>query len=100
VSYTWPENVRELMIALMRMRLETRTGTITAELVRKALRQDVDRPSPIDVLPLDRIETDYIVAALALCDGNQTLAARRLGIGRSTLLRKLKTGAPLRNRAA
>ncbi len=100
VSYPWPENVRELMIALMRMRLETRTGTITAELVRKALRQDVDRPSPIDVLPLDRIETDYIVAALALCDGNQTLAARRLGIGRSTLLRKLKAGAPLRNRAA
>jgi transcriptional regulator of acetoin/glycerol metabolism len=46
------------------------------------------------VLPLDRIELDYIVAALALCEGNQTLAARRLGIGRSTLLRKLKNHGP------
>jgi DNA-binding NtrC family response regulator len=100
VSYAWPENVRELVIALTRMRLETHSGTITAEIVRKALRHHVDRAQSVDVLPLDRIETDYIVAALALCDGNQTLTARRLGIGRSTLLRKLKAGTPRRNRAA
>jgi len=100
VAYAWPQNVRELVLALMRMRLETHTGTITAELVRKTLRNNVDRTPFFDVLPLERIETDYIVAALALCDGNQTLAARRLGIGRSTLLRKLKAGGPPRNGTA
>ncbi len=100
VSYAWPDNVRELVMALTHIRLETRTGTITAEIVRKALRHHIDRPSSTDVLPLDRIETDYIISALALCDGNQTLAARRLGIGRSTLLRKLKGNTPPRNPAA
>jgi DNA-binding NtrC family response regulator len=100
VSYGWPENVRELVIALTRMRLEMRAGAITAELVRKTLRHHVDCIPSLDVLPLDRIETDYIIAALALCDGNQTLTARRLGIGRSTLLRKLKAGTPRHHPAA
>jgi DNA-binding NtrC family response regulator len=41
------------------------------------------------VLPLDHVEREYIVYALAQCGGNRSLAARRLGIGRNTLLRKL-----------
>jgi DNA-binding NtrC family response regulator len=90
-AHSWPENVRELVSVLTDACPRARGSSITAELIRKVLRGTArPEPSP-DVLPLDRIELDYIVAALALCDGNQTLAARRLGIGRSTLLRKLKT---------
>jgi DNA-binding NtrC family response regulator len=96
----WPENVRELVAVLNATSAEIRTGSITAELVRKTLRTTTRPTTTTDVLPLDRIEYDYILAALALCDGNQTLAARRLGIGRSTLLRKLKTTAHRRERAA
>jgi DNA-binding NtrC family response regulator len=99
-AYGWPENVRELVTVLTTMQLETRTGTITIELVRTVLRRLAQRAHSLDVLPLERVESDYIVAALALCDGNQTLTARRLGIGRSTLLRKLKAGAPGNERAA
>jgi two-component system response regulator HydG len=99
-AYNWPENVRELVTVLATIQRETRAGTISADLVRKTLRRLEQLPPSVDVLPLDRIESDYILAALALCDGNQTLTARRLGIGRSTLLRKLKTTAPRRERAA
>lgn len=39
---------------------------------------------------LEKIEKDAIQNALYECDGNQTLAARRLGIGRTCLIAKIK----------
>jgi DNA-binding NtrC family response regulator len=93
-AHHWPENVRELVRVLSESRTMTRAGSISAELVRKVLHATPRHEPSTMVLPLDRIELDYIVAALALCEGNQTLAARRLGIGRSTLLRKLKNHGP------
>ncbi len=99
-AYPWPENVRELVGALTTVTREARTRTITGELVRRTLRTLARATPSLDVSPLERVESDYIAAALALCDGNQTLTARRLGIGRSTLLRKLKSRAPRRERAA
>jgi Nif-specific regulatory protein len=38
---------------------------------------------------LDHVETEHIRLVLAACNGNQSEAARRLGIGRNTLARKL-----------
>jgi DNA-binding NtrC family response regulator len=99
-AHGWPENVRELVGILTALRTIAHGGVITAELVRRTLRGARRRTAPLEVLPLERIESDYILAALALCDGNQTLAARRLGIGRSTLLRKLKAGSARSERAA
>ena len=43
------------------------------------------------VRPLEQIEKEYILAALALNNGNQTHAARQLKIGAATLYRKLKS---------
>jgi transcriptional regulator with GAF, ATPase, and Fis domain len=40
-------------------------------------------------VPLADIEQAHVQAVLAACDGNQSEAARRLGIGRNTLARKL-----------
>lgn len=40
-------------------------------------------------IPLAEIEQAHVEAVLAACDGNQSEAARRLGIGRNTLARKL-----------
>jgi DNA-binding NtrC family response regulator len=93
-AHVWPENVRELVCVLESACATLQAGSLTAEVVRKAVRRVSRRKPSSEVLPLERIESDYIVAALALCEGNQTLAARRLGIGRSTLLRKLKASAP------
>ena len=39
---------------------------------------------------LEKMEKDAIQNALYECDGNQTLAARRLGIGRTCLIAKMK----------
>ncbi len=43
-----------------------------------------------EVLPLDQVERDLIAFALELHEGRMTRVARALGIGRSTLYRKLK----------
>jgi two-component system response regulator HydG len=47
-------------------------------------------PTSGTVRPLEDIEKDYILAALALNEGNQTRTAEQLQIGSATLYRKLK----------
>jgi two-component system nitrogen regulation response regulator GlnG len=46
--------------------------------------------TPDTLLTLAQLERDYILRALDVCQRNHTEAARRLGISRSTLWRKLK----------
>ena len=45
---------------------------------------------PDDLVPLDRMEWEYIQRTLVECDGNISEAARRLGMHRRTLQRKLQ----------
>ncbi|HND29220.1 MAG TPA: sigma-54-dependent Fis family transcriptional regulator [Myxococcota bacterium] len=47
-------------------------------------------PFSSPVLPLEELELAYILHVLAACGGNRSAAARLLGIGRNTLLRKLE----------
>jgi DNA-binding NtrC family response regulator len=42
------------------------------------------------VRPLEEIEKEYILAALARNGGNQTRTAEQLGIGSATMYRRLK----------
>ncbi len=44
---------------------------------------------------LARVEWEHIMRVLADCDGNLSLAARRLGIYRSTLKRRIRKFAPV-----
>ncbi len=46
--------------------------------------------NPETLIPLSELERNYIRKALEICQRNHTEAARRLGISRSTLWRKLK----------
>jgi Nif-specific regulatory protein len=48
-----------------------------------------DRPRDERVKTLDEVEESHIRAVLARAEGNRTLAAKLLGIGRNTLARKL-----------
>ena len=51
----------------------------------------------IRILPsLAQIEWDYVHRVLHDCEGNITLAARKLGIHRQSLQRKLRKPAPER----
>ena len=43
---------------------------------------------PEDIEPLAVVERRHVENAIALCGGNLQLAARRLGIGISTIYRK------------
>jgi DNA-binding NtrC family response regulator len=99
-SYHWPGNVRELIQVVEAARNAAAGRPITADLVRHVLARHPRRAVAADIVPLDQIEREYIHAAVARCDGNQSLAARRLGIGRSTLIRKLRSARARSDRAA
>ena len=95
LRYAWPGNVRELENAMERAVALALPGTTRVELpdLPEEVRQAVAKPVParMAVLPLEEVEKEYILAALALNGGNQTHTAKQLQIGLATLYRKLKS---------
>lgn len=75
----------------LRQRSEVDESTRTAERIRRVLLRRPAREGVDDIMPLDDVEHAYIVAVLHLCRGNQSRTAVRLGIGRSTLLRRIRS---------
>jgi transcriptional regulator of acetoin/glycerol metabolism len=70
----------------------SRTNLVELEDLPEEVRQAIPTPSLSGpVRALDEIEKDYIMAVLDLNGGNQTRAAKQLGIGSATLYRKLKS---------
>jgi DNA-binding NtrC family response regulator len=67
----------------------SRGAVISAERIRTELGSRPRRHVAPGIVPLRQVERDYLLSVMQRCGGNQTLAARRLGIGRSTLLRHL-----------
>jgi two-component system nitrogen regulation response regulator GlnG/two-component system response regulator HydG len=57
---------------------------------RNTKTEEPDMITPETLLTLAQLERDYIRKALEVCQRNHTEAAKRLGISRSTLWRKLK----------
>lgn len=88
-SYDWPANVRELLCVLSVAYEHTRGPVISADRMRAELGARPRRHVAPGIVPLRQVERDYLLSVMQRCGGNQTLAARRLGIGRSTLLRHL-----------
>jgi transcriptional regulator with PAS, ATPase and Fis domain len=108
-QYAWPGNVRELRNAIERAvllsgELEIRPEHLpfgpTTELPALSSRRDdperTDRHPPVALHDqIDELERQGILDALAACGGNQSAAARRLGISRSTLIARLdRYGVP------
>jgi len=88
--YRWPENTRELVQIVEAARAAANGLPITGEVIRNVLGRRPLRNSALEIVPLCQLESEYIQIAVARCQGNQSMAARRLGIGRSTLIRKLR----------
>jgi transcriptional regulator with AAA-type ATPase domain len=91
-SHAWPGNVRELRNVIQRAVLLCEGPTIEP----RHLLLDEPQPAPA-ALPadLDADNAEHLTLALAHCAGNQTRAARLLGISRNTLLARLdKFGLP------
>ena len=94
LAYDWPGNVRELENCLERCCAITSGDMIHV----------VDLPSSItgaparllaetpgsNILPLADLEKQTILGAIAQLSGDKLMAAKMLGIGKTTLYRKLK----------
>jgi DNA-binding NtrC family response regulator len=100
-AYDWPGNVRELKSVMERALLLARGGEISVSHLTlrspAANREPAPPPilaaaagsAPAGLAPREAEERDRIVAALQQCNGNQTRAAKVLGISRATLVNKL-----------
>ena len=99
-AYDWPGNVRELRNAIERAVVMSGNGRIEAHHFSERLHAHVpagavEAPAPsapergaIDVRQhVAKVEREAVVAALAACGGNQTQAARQLGVSRFALIR-------------
>ena len=96
IRYDWPGNVRELMNAIERAVVLARTDYLDDHdfsILQPLLQQSAMAPSDfdnIDNIPLEEVEKAAILRMLESVAGNKSEAARRLGITRKTLHKKLK----------
>ena len=87
-QYRWPGNVRELRNVVEKMVVLSAGGLLDVDDVPDDLKSAApSRLSPS--VTLDENEKAQILAVLQECNGNRSLAARRLGISRRTIYRKL-----------
>jgi DNA-binding NtrC family response regulator len=105
-KYEWPGNVRQLQAVLFRAAALCRGGVLSAADFPHLVRSIEEHDNPIrrvqpgqvgvqlyaddgHVRRLEQIEADVIRLAIGHYRGRMTEVARKLGIGRSTLYRKL-----------
>jgi transcriptional regulator with GAF, ATPase, and Fis domain len=94
MAYAWPGNVRELANVLERALVLSDGAAIEAadlDLPERAIAEDVaPEPSVPHGEVMDDIERRRLTAALATANGNQSHAARALGMPRTTFINKLR----------
>jgi len=97
VRYDWPGNVRELMNAVERAVVLAReayldTGDLPVKSQASGEAAAAACPPPFipENMPLEEVEKVSILQTLKAVGGNKSEAARRLGITRKTLHKKLK----------
>ena len=91
IAYDWPGNVRELENAIERA-VALGSGPIVhvADLPSNLQYPSSDRLTENELLPLDELERRAIIRTLRETGGDKLATARMLGIGKTTLYRKLK----------
>ncbi len=103
LAYAWPGNVRELRNVIERAVALTRLDKLTLddlpEKIRDYRRSQVviGGSDPGELVPLEEVERRYILNVLECVQGNRTQAAKKLGLDRKTLYRKLRQYGVLRD---
>jgi DNA-binding NtrC family response regulator len=99
--YGWPGNVRELENVVVRTLVSAGGGPIGVKALPPALvlrsmgleaapaKDAPAAPAPDGIVSLKDMERQAIRHALVALDGNVSLVAKRLGLGRATLYRKM-----------
>jgi transcriptional regulator of acetoin/glycerol metabolism len=101
-AYAWPGNVRQMRSVIRTLVALCESGVVTLEDLPDELREaDVsppgsDAPAASADAPLELAERQALRAALDACQGQVSAAARKLGVSRNTLYRKLKRFGLLR----
>jgi len=99
IRHDWPGNVRELMNAVERAVVLSRADYLSESDFPTAAGADpIDSHAAAEagsihvdsIAPLEEVEKATILRTLEACGGNKSKAARRLGITRKTLHKKLK----------
>jgi DNA-binding NtrC family response regulator len=92
ISYDWPGNVRELENAIERaVALGSSQVVEVSDLPSNLHYSTSERvPEHNEILPLNELERRAILKTLRETSGDKLAAARMLGIGKTTLYRKLK----------
>lgn len=89
IHHPWKGNIRELRNVMERVVIIANSEILTADLLQIDFFSD-DHDESRSALNLSNIESQYIRKALTQSKGNKTEASRLLGIGLSTLYRKLE----------
>ncbi len=93
IRYAWPGNVRELMNTVERGVVLAKSDYIGIEdlpfLEPKQIKAASHEPD-LKNIPLAQVEKKVVLSTLDDTGGNKSEAARRLGITRKTLLKKIK----------
>jgi len=94
IRYEWPGNVRELMNAVERGVVMARTDYLRRSDLSFILDDEPEQIREaglnLENISLSKVEERAILSTLAAAGGNKSEAARRLGITRKTLFKKLK----------
>lgn len=93
IRYEWEGNVRELMNCVERGVVLARSDYICLEdlpFIKATPFDGMDGATDLKNISLSRIEETAILSTLESAGGNKSETARRLGITRKTLLKKLK----------
>lgn len=99
IRHNWPGNVRELMNAVERTVVLSRAEYLSAKdfplIAGGGTKNDEDPSDPTKInidgdIPLEEVEKATILKTLDAAGGNKSETARRLGITRKTLHKKLK----------
>jgi DNA-binding NtrC family response regulator len=96
-SHRWPGNIRELRNLVYRALAFCDGPILKKDHISPFLRPSPTQAStesetgaPLDLSPIKRKEREVIIDILRNCRGNQSEAAKHLGIGRTTLYYKIK----------
>ena len=88
MAYEWPGNIRELKNAIhYALVMCDGNSILPGDLPEEILKFKGNSSVEIPLKSRQKLSSDQIHAEIKACNGNQTLAAKKLGIGRTTLWR-------------